>query len=197
MQHYRVLFVSRKWPPAVGGMETYSAELSQELDKLPEVDLKLLALPGRLDGRPPHPLAIVSFFVNSAWHLVTHRGDYDIIHFGDMVQIGLAWCSRLCAPRTRNVIALHGLDVIYGRRRSGLMPGLYRAYMSWARRRNCIDYFIANSRYTACLLKEEGFGPVRVVPLAVRVADDRERPPIDEIGDELFVLFFGRIFSRS
>lgn len=196
MQHYRVLFLSRKWPPAVGGMETYSLELSQELEKLPEVDLKLLALPGRPDGRPPRPIAIAGFFVSSAWHLVTHRGDYDIVHFGDMVQIALAWLSRLCSPHTRNVIALHGLDVIYGRR-TGLVPGLYRAYMTWARRRNCIDCFIANSRFTARLLNEEGFGPVSVVPLAVRLADDREQLPVDKIGDEPFVLFFGRVFPRK
>ena len=27
----KVLLISRKWPPAVGGMETYSWEISQEL----------------------------------------------------------------------------------------------------------------------------------------------------------------------
>ena len=32
-----VLFVTRKWPPAVGGMETYSLELSKELSKKCEV----------------------------------------------------------------------------------------------------------------------------------------------------------------
>ncbi len=177
-------------------METYGVELSQELARMPQINLSVRFLPGRQDGRPPHPLAIARFFISSAWHLVSHRGHYDIVHFGDMVQIGLAWVSRLCASSTRNVIALHGLDVIYGRR-SGIGPRLYRAYTRFCRNRACVDCFIANSRFTEQLLEEEGFGPTSVVPLAVRLADDSNRPPIEPVGDERFVLFFGRIFGRK
>lgn len=177
-------------------METYSLELSQELAKIRGVELTVRKLPGRKDGRPPHALSIFVFFIGNAWHLMTHRGYYDIVHFGDMVQIGLAWIGRLIAPRTRNVIALHGLDVIYGRR-VGLVPAFYKAYTQFARRKNCIDMYIANSRFTAQLLAEEGFAPVSVIPLGVCLAEDHNRPPIDPIGEDLFVLFFGRIFSRK
>jgi len=97
-------------------METYSFELSQELEKLPGIELTTRFLTGRSDGRPPHALAIGWFFLTSAWHIASHRRHYDVIHFGDMVQIGLAWVSRLCGTNTCNVIALHVLDVIYGRR---------------------------------------------------------------------------------
>ena len=46
-----VLYVSRKWPPAVGGMETYSKEITTELGS--RVPLQVIALPGRPDGKPP------------------------------------------------------------------------------------------------------------------------------------------------
>jgi phosphatidylinositol alpha-1,6-mannosyltransferase len=192
----QVLFLTRKWPPAVGGMETYSLELSEELAKLPEISLEVRRLAGRKDGRPPSALSIVGFFVKTAWHLMMNRGHYDVVHYGDMVQIGLAWLNRLISPRTRNVIALHGLDVIYGRR-NGLMPRIYKAYTQFANRRGCIDCYIANSRFTAKLLGEEGFAPITVVPLGVRLDTDQIRPAIDAIGDERFVLFFGRIFRRK
>lgn len=188
--------MSRKWPPSVGGMETYSLELSQELEKLPEVTLTLLVLQGRQDGRPPNTMAIAGFIFRSAWHIFSRRRDYDVFHFGDMVQIGLAWWSRLCSRRTCNVIALHGLDVIYGRR-SGIAPRVYKAYLSWAKSRNSVDCFIANSRNTADLLEQQGFGPISVVPLAVKLADESQRLPVEEIGAERFVLFFGRIFVRK
>ncbi len=177
-------------------METYSFELSQELEKLPGIELTTRFLTGRSDGRPPHALAIGWFFLTSAWHIASHRRHYDVIHFGDMVQIGLAWFSRLCGTNTCNVIALHGLDVIYGRR-SGIGPRLYKAYTRFCRNRSVVDCFIANSRFTAQLLEEEGFGPIGVVPLGVRITSDAPGTAIEPIGDERFVLFFGRIFRRK
>lgn len=191
-----VLLISRKWPPAVGGMETYSWEMSQELSKISDISLHTRVLPGRKDGRPPSPISIAWFFLSTAHHLFVSKNRYDVVHFGDMVQVGLACVSRWRSPATRHVIALHGLDVIYGRR-SGLLPKIYRAYLGAARRRDCIDCFIANSRNTAKLLKEQGFGPVAVVPLGVRLKDESNRPPIESISDDRFVLFFGRVFRRK
>lgn len=192
----QVLLISRKWPPAVGGMETYSWEISRELKKIPGIELHTRVLPGRKDGRPPAPLSIAWFFLKTAHHLLVSKNRYDVVHFGDMVQIGLAGVSRWRSPRTRTVIALHGLDVIYGRR-SGVLPFIYRTYLGVARRREWIDCFIANSRNTAKLLEEQGFGPVAVVPLGVRLRDDSDRPSIEPISDERFVLFFGRVFRRK
>ena len=196
MQPRKVLFITRKWPPAVGGMETYSVELSRELDQLDEIELTIRKLPGRTDGRPPHPLAIARFLATSAWHLISNRGEYDVVHFGDMAQIGLAWVNRMSSPGTCNVIALHGLDVIYGRR-SGLLPAIYKTYTRLARRGNSVDRYIANSRFTGELLQEEGFEPVCVVPLGVRLPEEKRRPPIEAIGEQRYVLFFGRVFRRK
>lgn len=195
-ERLQVLLVTRKWPPAVGGMETYGWELTQELEKASAISFHKRFLPGRSDGRPPHALATVWFFLATAWHLVTHKNEYDVVHFGDMVQIGLACVNRLRSPHTRNVVALHGLDVVYGRR-AGFLPRIYKWYLAWARRRACIDCYIANSRNTARLLKEQGFDPVVVVPLGVRLTEDRSRPSIAPIADNRFVLFFGRVFRRK
>ena len=42
MKKLRVLFLTRKWPPAIGGMEVYSMELSEELSH--RVDLTVRSL---------------------------------------------------------------------------------------------------------------------------------------------------------
>lgn len=192
----QVLLISRKWPPAVGGMETYSWELSRELKKLPGLELHLRVLPGRKDGRPPHPISVAWFFATTAWHLFRNCGRYDVVHFGDMAQVGLASITRRWSPTTRTVVALHGLDVIYGRR-SGLLPRIYDKYLRWARGRNSVDCYLANSRNTARLLKSQGFGTVAVIPLGVRMREQAEPQSIEAIGDKRFLLFFGRIMPRK
>ena len=40
---YKLLFITRKYPPAVGGMETFCYELMQGLDR-ERIELKLSAL---------------------------------------------------------------------------------------------------------------------------------------------------------
>jgi glycosyltransferase involved in cell wall biosynthesis len=89
----KVLFVTRKWPPAVGGMEVYCAELTRELSG--RVDLTTHALPGREDGRPPSGLRLAWFFLREAVFLVRHRNRYDVIHYGDLVMFPLAWWCQV------------------------------------------------------------------------------------------------------
>jgi phosphatidylinositol alpha-1,6-mannosyltransferase len=177
-------------------METYSVELTRELAQLGELELALQVLPGRTDGRTPPKIAIAGFFVKSLLRLWRDRRYYDLVHFGDFALFPLAWWNRVISRNTRNVISLHGLDVIYGRR-SGLAPMLYRIFVAWARGRRCVDRFIANSRNTARLLTEQGFSPISVVPLGVRLKDPSNAPAISAIGRERYVLFFGRIFRRK
>ena len=51
MKKLRVLFLTRKWAPAIGGMEVYSMELSEELSH--KVNLTVRSLAGNKDGSPP------------------------------------------------------------------------------------------------------------------------------------------------
>src|SRR6478736_1889736 len=59
----RLLLVSRKWPPAVGGMETYSVELDETL--LERFDVQRLVLPGGADGRPPGLPGYAAFLIRA------------------------------------------------------------------------------------------------------------------------------------
>ena len=59
----RILFISRKWPPAVGGMETHAIELFAGLSEL--ADVHPLVLAGRPDGRAPGLLAYATFVLKA------------------------------------------------------------------------------------------------------------------------------------
>jgi glycosyltransferase involved in cell wall biosynthesis len=175
-------------------METYSHELTAELAS--RVDLEVRALPGRPDGRPPGALAVSRFFITTASWLWHHRREYDVVHFGDMVLFPLGWLHSLWAPDVIRVITVHGLDLIYGNR-SGLIPAIYRRYISWARSRSsAIDHYIANSRNTARLALELGFAPATSVPLGVKIPPT-EVPSGLLPANERYLLFVGRIVPRK
>lgn len=192
----KVLFLTRKWPPAVGGMETYSRDLAAELKRL--VDLEIHALPGKSDGSPPGSAALAFFFLRAAWLLARRPRQWDVIHFGDFVLFPLAWFHAVVYPTTKRFVTVHGLDIIFGNR-SGCKPWIYRHFMSWAaRRRGCIAGLIANSKNTARLAREAGLGNSVVVTLGVNLqsAMDLGRPqPINP--EDQYVLFIGRLVPRK
>ena len=187
----KVLFVTRKWPPAVGGMETYCVELAEELKAA--VELEVLALPGRRKGDPPGLLALLAFFARAAWHLARQGGRYDVLHLSDLVLAPLARLNRAMNPKCRNVISAHGTDIAFGLRR-GWKPALYRRFLGWmARHRDALDAVVANSRATRRHCERAGLDRVVVVPLATRStsAAPAAVPP------EPYVLFVGRLVRRK
>ena len=187
----RVLFLTRKWPPAVGGMETYCVELAEELKT--RVHLEILALPGRRGGKPPGLLALLAFFARAGWHLAWQGGRYDVLHLSDLVLVPLARLNRLMNPGCRNVVSAHGTDIAFGLRR-GWKPALYRCFLGWmARSREDLDAVIANSRATKRHCEREGLDRVAVVPLATRTAD----PTPVAVTPDPYVLFVGRLVRRK
>jgi glycosyltransferase involved in cell wall biosynthesis len=185
-----VLFITRKWPPAIGGMETYSVELAKAL--APLVDLSTIVLSGTERG--PRLIPLFLFVLRTAWHLWTARGSYDVVHFGDMALFVLARWNRIVSTSTRNVVSLHGLDTVY-HRRPGLVPWLYGRLMAWAAHSDCVDLYVANSRATKRALTASGIGPATVVPLGTRI-DGTDRPKGVDRPDN-YVLYLGRVMARK
>lgn len=190
----RVLFVTRKWPPAVGGMENYSYQLTNELAKLTNLDI--LHLTGRSGGRPPTALSLLLFFFRSFYYLTKHRKRYDIVHFGDLVLTPLAWFDFLLMRSRKRVVTVHGLDIIYGRR-AGFLPSIYRGFMFLVRKTAFVySEYIGHSANTCALAEDAGLSPTRVVPLAVdskNIATPNENMQLPEN----FVFFFGRVVKRK
>ena len=185
-----VLFVTRKWPPATGGMETYSVRLTEALAALCRVEV--IALPGRANGMPPSAMALLGFpFTVLAAFLRRSRAP-KVLHLADMAIWPLALPAMILLPGIRVILSAHGTDVAY-HRRGGVKGRLYSVYLRLGARLLRKATVIANSRATRDVLAETGWRDVAVVPLAV--------DPVEIEGDIVArhdtILFAGRLVERK
>lgn len=170
-----ILFVSRKWAPAVGGMETYSVKLSEELETFGNVTVQ--ALRGKTNGSAPGLGAVLAFGLRVAAKILFMSRRFDVVHVGDMSSWPIAAIARLRYRNARIAISAHGTDVSFPDR-SGVMPRLYGAYMRLGARLTGKNTVIANSHATASKAEALGFEATVVVPLATDMesALDERRP---------------------
>jgi len=60
-----ISFITRKWAPAMGGMETYCHRLTEELSKTHKVET--VSLPGQDGGAAPTTMCLVGFGFQTAF----------------------------------------------------------------------------------------------------------------------------------
>lgn len=193
----RVLFITRKWPPAVGGMELYSVELADAMRKI--TDIRVRALPGKQDGSPPSFPSLLLFVINTFVFLARNGRRYDVIYVGDFVLFPLLVWARCVAPSTRRGVTVHGLDLLYGARK-GLRPAVFRFLIGCARTvQGCAHMLVANSRATADIARRAGFQKVAAVPLGTSLIAPLPPPLTDNEAPtgSPFILFVGRIVPRK
>lgn len=182
-----VLFVTRKWAPAVGGMETWAHRLSEGLAKLGPVEV--VALPGNPDGSPPGAWRLALFPFAVLRHLLA-RGTPAVLHLGDMA----LWPLGLLAPRAKVVLSAHGTDVSY-HRRGGLKGCLYGLYLRLGARLMRRAQVVANSAATARAASETGWADAAIVPLATDMAEPAT--DADANSPSPAILFAGRLVARK
>jgi glycosyltransferase involved in cell wall biosynthesis len=157
----RLLLVSRKWPPAVGGMETYSVELAASLSE--HFDVRPWVLDGNEDGSPPGLLRYAWFLAGAMAYCLWRGRRFGRVVFTDLILFPAAVCHWLVAPRAKRVVVVHGLDLVYQRRKGALS----RAYaLFFALFRTCQGVFsaiVANSRNTAAIATAAGLRRVAAI----------------------------------
>lgn len=183
------LFVTRKWPPAVGGMETWSVHMARELALLGPVTVS--ALPGRRGGRPPAwwQLMLFPFTVLRDYLAMPTRPA--VVHLGDMALWPLA---LLIGRRRRVVLSAHGTDVAY-HRRGGIKGRLYGWYLRLGARTMRRVAVIANSSASAAVARETGWRTDAIVPLGTDLSAPHpacEAPIHDDA-----IVFAGRLVARK
>ena len=195
MKKLRVLFLTRKWAPAIGGMEAYSMELAKELSH--RVDLTVRFLSGTKDGYPPRIRRLIYFLFSSLVYLWRTRRNFDVVHFGDFVLFSLAWWHALWAPSITRIVSVHGLDLLFGNR-PGWKSTLYSQFVSWAvQRQALVACFLANSRYTATLCSELNLQKVGVIPLSIKSKKNLPVFSPKRSGQERYILFLVRLVRRK
>lgn len=161
-----VRFVTRKWPPAIGGMETYSVQLTREMAR--RATIEVIALPGKPSGLMPSAVELGGFAVRAAATLLT-RPAARIVHIADLASWPLGLVASLRHPRTTVAISAHGSDVSIAHRK-GWVAAAYRAYLRLGSRLLPGARIIANSIYVADLAKKVGFARIAVVPLGTNLS---------------------------
>lgn len=103
-----VLFISRRYPPSIGGMERFAFEISRELDK--KVRLHKITWGG---SNRWLPLVLPSFFLRGAWLLIRDK-NIDVIHLQDAVLAPIGWLLGKIFNKPYIIVA-HGFDITYSK----------------------------------------------------------------------------------
>lgn len=102
----KVLFIARRFPPSVGGMERFAYDLSNSLSD--SVVLSKITWGG---SNKWLPFVFVVFFFQASWRLLIDR-KIKIIHIQDGVQAPLGWLLSKVFRKPFLIVA-HGLDITY------------------------------------------------------------------------------------
>lgn len=187
----KILFISRKYPPSVGGMEEGLYNISKYLPN-EEFSVKVVAL-----GKGQKNL--IWFFPYILLYILFNSKKYDYLLLGDGVICICGKIARMVSSRIKRIIILHGLDVTYNN-------GIYQKYL----RKNLsqsADKYACNSQYTEKIVREWGikenvytvrhgidiykFDKIK----SIKNEEFRQRYSIDE-GD-LIILTVGRLVKRK
>ena len=141
----RVLFVTRKYPPRVGGMESLSHGLTMGFPE-PKTTIAL--------GRSQKHL--IWFLPYVILRLALTASQYDVIHLGDALLCVAGFVPRVVFRR-KLAISVHGLDLTFS-------AWIYQAYLKVFLR---AQVFIANSESTRRLAESRGLSPVRTITIGV------------------------------
>ena len=141
----RTLFITRKYPPIIGGMENLSYGLTADFPE-PRTIVSL----GR---KQTHllwflPYAIVRAALSAPF--------YDVIHLGDPLLCVVGLVPRLVFKR-KVAMTVHGLDLTYPH-------WLYQTYLKLFLR---ADVFIAISASTRRIAMARGLAPLEVITIGV------------------------------
>ena len=185
----KLLFITRNYPPQVGGMEKYSSDFYITLKDIIEVDLLKNS-----DGKWFLPF----FFIRSFFFILLYGHRYTHIHFGDAVLTPLVLVAKLTTS-AKTSCTVHGLDVIYDNAAYQFIVARCLARM---------DKVVAVSRYTLNQCVIRGIDPgrcyhisngIRVAELVSAVSgleDVLARYKIDAAGKKI-LFSIGRLIKRK
>lgn len=104
-ENFSLLFITRNYPPTLGGLEKYSFDLYTNL-KTVLPDVSLIANRNHLKSLP-------WFFVRTLIYLLFKARHFTNIHLADGSLSILIPYIKLTAPKANISISIHGLDITY------------------------------------------------------------------------------------
>ncbi len=183
----KLLYITRKYPPAVGGMENFAYNLYNGFD--PDiVDKKIIKLGGRQSN-------LLWFFPYAFFRTLFTARKYDVILVGDAVLSAIGSAAKRVSPRTTVAVNVFGLDITYSNK-------LYQWYLR--RFYNRFDKYISISQDTDDQLHKRGDYDSCIITPGVEVTgefiDKDSRVFRDRYGigaDQLMLITVGRLVKRK
>jgi phosphatidylinositol alpha-1,6-mannosyltransferase len=169
-------FVTRKYPPAVGGMERLSWEVTTRLARRRAVHVIAMSGAARLPG------FIVASTARVVAGCIRHR--VSLLHVGDPVLAPVAVVARAFGIPT--AVTIHGLDVAY-------RNPVYRAYRRMFLRGFDVHVCISHAARQAAIQAGVPAERIQVIGIGIDapvVADRRSR-------EDDRLLFVGRLVARK
>lgn len=189
-KHLRILFITRTFPPVIGGIEKQNAEIHMHLSKIADVTLV-----ANRNGKRFLPL----FLPYAIIYALCQARRYDVILLGDGILAVIAWALRWMRPRPLIFCILHGLDLTFPKT-------LYQCL--WVRRfLPLVDVFLPVSRQTASESVKRGLREerCRVIHNGVNLDEFTQEYNHDQlrdilgcdVGDRHILLTVGRLIERK
>ena len=150
----RILFLARRYPPSIGGIQTHCLQLFSRLADRGPTTLVALRRQSLLHLAWFLPYA----WLRCVWALLLRR--VDVVYFGDGVACAVAPFLRLLKGRVRFVTTIFGLEMTFGNR------GAQRLMRHGA---CCCDRIVVISENSRRLAVEWGLPAERLVTIYVGV----------------------------
>ncbi len=112
----KILFLSRAYPPILGGIENQNFGIAKNLAKIASV--KIIA---NRKGKKNLPFFLPAALIKGIWF----ASRYDVLLVGDGVLAPIALIVKFFYPKIKTVSIVHGLDITFANKKS-ILGGIYR-----------------------------------------------------------------------
>jgi glycosyltransferase involved in cell wall biosynthesis len=191
----RILFVSRAYPPVIGGIENHNRDLALWLEK--KSDLTLIA---NRRGKSFLPVFVPYALFRALFELSRN----DVLLIGDGVLAPVAVILSWFRPSIKTVCVVHGLDLAFGSK-PGFLSRIYRLVNLPSLR--SIDRIITVSEHTKREAIAVGIDPDRITVIPNGIDPDtlvvpRDRAALDSLletrtADRFVIVRIGRYVKHK
>ena len=186
-----VLYITRKFPPQVGGMENFSYYLSESLKDNEQLNIKTVSL-----GRNQKHL--IWFFPYVCLYTLINVRKYDILFIGDAVLCFLGIIAKNISRKTLRIINVFGLDITF-------KNVFYQKYLETYYKK-CSDKYISISQGTDDILHKK-YGDLDSIVITPGIATKNFnhdsslqksfRKKYGVLSEDIILLTVGRLVKRK